>query len=182
MRIETCSIQDTDSILKLYEAARTLQKEKQMVVWPQFDKDFLEKEVMENRQWKLMNDETMVCNWTITFNDKEIWEHRDLADAIYIHRIATHPHYRGRRFIDAIVGWAKEYAKNQGKRYVRLDTLGNNTKLIQHYTSAGFSFLGMVTLTNTSNLPLHYKNEPNCCLFEIDLIANKWQQPANCTV
>ena len=57
--------------------------------------------------------------------------------------------------------WAREYAKQTGKQFVRLDTLGNNTKLIEHYTAAGFQFLGMFELTDTSNLPDHYQKEPN---------------------
>jgi hypothetical protein len=68
-----------------------------------------------------------------------------------------------------IVQWAGEYAKQKEKQFVRLDTLGNNTKLIEHYTSAGFHFLGIFELPDTSNLPGHYQNEPSCCLFEIDL-------------
>ncbi|MBB1285278.1 GNAT family N-acetyltransferase [Flavisolibacter sp. BT320] len=172
MRIETCTLHDVDAILELYEAARMLQQEKQMVVWPRFERAFLEKEIEEGRQWKLVQNDMIVCNWAIAFEDKEIWEERDQSNAIYIHRIATHPAYRGQRFIDALVDWAKAYAKWLDKRYVRLDTLGNNTKLIWHYTSAGFAFLGMVKLTETVNLPQHYQAEPNCCLFEIDLQAN----------
>ncbi|MCG7859367.1 hypothetical protein MD537_20485, partial [Flavihumibacter sediminis] len=77
--------------------------------------------------------------------------------------------FRGNRYIDKIVDWSKQYAKDLGKQFVRLDTLGNNTKLIEHYTSAGFDFLGMFKLTDTATLPGHYQTEPNCCLFEIDL-------------
>ncbi|HEY1021013.1 MAG TPA: GNAT family N-acetyltransferase [Flavisolibacter sp.] len=171
MTIEKCTLADVDLILELYQAARTLQHQKQMVVWPLFERSFLQKEVEEGRQWKLVQNKTMVCNWAITFADKEIWEQKDLSDAIYIHRIATHPAYRGQRYIDAIVAWAKPYAGSLGKRFIRLDTLGNNTALIRHYTSAGFVFLGMVKLTDTDNLPQHYQSEPNCCLFEIDLLG-----------
>jgi GNAT superfamily N-acetyltransferase len=169
-QIENATLIDVDAILQLYEAARQLQTERKMVVWPWFDRTFIQKEVEEKRQWKLLVDQTMVCNWAITFEDKEIWEERDLGDAIYIHRIAVHPLYRGRRYIDTIVYWAKAYARKHQKRYVRLDTLGNNTKLIQHYTSSGFTFLGIVRLKNTSGLPLHYQREPNCCRFEIDIM------------
>jgi ribosomal protein S18 acetylase RimI-like enzyme len=182
MKIENCTLHDVDAILELYEAARTLQQEKQMVVWPRFDRDFLEKEIEEGRQWKLVQNDTMVCNWAITFEDKEIWEDRDQSDAIYIHRIATHPAYRGQRFIDALVDWAKAYAKSLDKRFVRLDTLGNNTKLIQHYTSAGFAFLGIVRLRNTSSLPQHYQAEPRCCLFEIDLLSTQAKAPTHSTL
>jgi GNAT superfamily N-acetyltransferase len=153
--------------LSLYEAARTLQTQQKMVTWPFFDKSIIEKEIQEQRQWKLVVEGVIACNWAVTFEDKEIWGQKDVNDAVYIHRICTHPTRRGNRYIDQIVAWAKKYALEKGKRYVRLDTLGNNTKLIEHYTSAGFEFLGMMTLTNTATLPSHYQSEPNCCHFEI---------------
>jgi GNAT superfamily N-acetyltransferase len=167
--INNCSLTDTDSILALYEAAMRLQTEKNMVVWPRFEKSFIEKEIKEQRQWKLVVDREIACNWAITFEDKEIWGEKDNNDSIYIHRIATHPAFRGNRFVDDIVKWARAYAISKGKQYVRLDTLGNNTRLIQHYTSAGFDFLGIFRLADTQNLPGHYQKEPNCCLFEMAL-------------
>ena len=172
-KIENCIINDIDEILSLYESARDLQTKKEMVVWPIFEKTFIEKEIKEQRQWKLLIDNIIVCNWAITFSDKEIWEGKDKNNSIYIHRIVTNPGFRGNRYIDSIVSWAKEYAKQRNKQFVRLDTLGNNTRLIEHYTSAGFHFLGMFELTDTSNLPGHYQKENNCCLFEIDLDKTK---------
>ena|SRR5436190_145192 len=169
MEIKNCSVKDANAILELYEAAMDLQTKKNMVVWPRFERSFIEKEIWEERQFKLMIGNEIACNWAITYDDKEIWEERDNNNSIYIHRIATKPAFKGNRFIDAIVGWAKDYALSKRKEFVRLDTLGNNTRLIDHYVSAGFSFLGIVKLENTENLPEHYHREPNCCRFEIQL-------------
>lgn len=169
MEVRNCTPKDANEILSLYEAARNLQIKRNMVIWPIFEKKFIEKEIQENHQWKIVVDNVIVCNWTIAFEDKEIWGGKDINDAIYIHRICNNPLFRGNRYIDIILEWAKLYAKKMDKKFIRLDTLGNNTKLINHYTSAGFSFLGIFKLTDTANLPLHYQQEPNCCLFEIDL-------------
>jgi GNAT superfamily N-acetyltransferase len=169
MEIKNCLKTDVNEILSLYEAARNLQIQREMVVWPAFESSFIENEIKENRQWKMVENNLIACNWAITFEDKEIWGKKDKNDAVYIHRICTNPELRGNRFIEKIVEWSKQYARQICKRFVRLDTLGNNTKLIEHYTSAGFDFLGMVKLTDTVNLPAHYQKEPNCCLFEIDL-------------
>jgi ribosomal protein S18 acetylase RimI-like enzyme len=169
MEIENCSPSDLPAILNLYEAARALQTERNMVVWPHFTDKFLMSEIEQNRQWKISVDGRPVCNWAITYTDKEIWEEKDKSDSIFIHRICTHPDCRGNRYIDSIVDWAKQYANQLNRKYIRLDTLGKNTKLIEYYTSAGFSFLGIFKLTNTQSLPKHYQDEPNCCLFEIKL-------------
>jgi ribosomal protein S18 acetylase RimI-like enzyme len=167
--IKNCSFADLDAVMSLYDSAVRLQTEKKMVVWPRFERSFVEKEIQEQRQWKLLIDDQIACNWAVAFEDKEIWGARDNNNAIYIHRIATNPAFRGNRFVDVIVKWAKSYARSKGKKYVRLDTLGNNTRLIEHYTSAGFKFLGIFKLTDTRTLPEHYQREPNCCLFEIEV-------------
>jgi ribosomal protein S18 acetylase RimI-like enzyme len=167
MEIKNCLMNDANEILLLYEAARDLQTQRKMVVWPFFEKSFIEREIQEGTHWKIVFENLIACNWTITFEDREIWRQKDKNNAIYIHRICTNPALRGNRHIDLIVKWAKKYAMQMGKQFVRLDTLGNNTKLIDHYTSAGFEFLGMFELTDTASLPIHYQNEPNCCLFEI---------------
>jgi ribosomal protein S18 acetylase RimI-like enzyme len=169
MLIENCTQNDIEMIQKLYSAARSLQIERKMVVWPSFDNSFIINEINEKRQWKIVENGQILCNWAITFEDKEIWEERDKDDAIYIHRICNNPAFRGNRFIEQIVEWAKPYAAQLGKKYVRLDTLGNNTGLIKHYTSAGFEFLGIFKLTDTTKLPKHYQDEPNCCLFEMSV-------------
>ena len=173
MKISNCILSDVGEIDDLYEAARQLQRLRKMVVWPSFENSFIENEIKENRQWKLVIDNIIACNWAITFEDKEIWGEKDNDNSIYIHRICTNPNFRGNRYIEKIVEWSKEYATQLGKTFVRLDTLGANAKLIEHYTSAGFDFLGMFELTDTATLPKHYQDEPNCCLFEIDLLAEK---------
>jgi hypothetical protein len=169
MTIENCTPGDVETILGLYQSARELQTTKQMVVWPIFERSFIEQEILEQRQWKLLADKIIACNWAITFKDKEIWGEKDKDDSVYIHRIATNPAMHGNRYIDKIVEWAKVYAKQKDKNFIRLDTLGNNTKLIEHYISAGFEFLGITRLTDTANLPGHYRKEPNCCRFEMAL-------------
>src|SRR5688572_7387226 len=100
MKIDTCTIADVQEILSLYESARSLQTQKGMVVWPLFEKAFIEKEIIEHRQWKLVIDNIIACNWANTFEDKEIWEEKEKGDAIYIHRIATNPIFSGNGYID----------------------------------------------------------------------------------
>ncbi|WP_437438135.1 GNAT family N-acetyltransferase [Cellulophaga baltica] len=137
-------------------------------MWPDFKRALVETEIAEKRQWKLIIDDEVACLWAITFSDAQIWEERDNSTSIYIHRIATNPKFRGNNYMNTIVTWAKTYAQSIEKRFIRLDTLGNNTKLIKHYQKAGFDFLGMFDLKNTDMLPDHYQDQP-ACLFEIDL-------------
>ncbi|SNY94890.1 GNAT family N-acetyltransferase [Flagellimonas pacifica] len=169
MEIKNSTANDIDEIFRLYSLASEYQNSKEgVVVWPTFKRQLVETEIDENRQWKLVIDNQIACVWAIAFSDEQIWEERNADAAIYIHRIATNPDFRGNNFVAIIVGWAKEYAAKLNKDYVRLDTLGNNEKLIKYYVNAGFEFLGMFDLKNTDGLPGHYKEAP-ANLFEINL-------------
>ena len=68
--------------------------------------------------------------------------------------------------MNSIVQWAKEYARQHGQQFVRLDTIGENLGLIAHYTACGFDYLGLVTLTDTVGLPAHY-HHATVSLFEL---------------
>ena len=169
MQIENCTMDDVDEIFILYNHAAAYQTTKNVVVWPSFENALVEKEIKEKRQWKILINNEMACNWATTFSDPEIWQEKNDEPSVYIHRIATNPKFRGNNFVSLIVEWSKKYALENNKRYVRLDTLGNNTRLIEYYQKCGFKFLGFKVLTDTKNLPLHYQKEPLCCFFEIDL-------------
>ena len=169
MTIKNVTPLDIDKIFTLYKIASNYQKEKKtVVIWPDFNREMVAIEIAENRQFKLLINSEIACVWAITFSDVQIWEDSKGDSALYIHRIAVHPNFRGNKYIDKIVAWAKEFALKKDIQFIRLDTLGENQGLIDHYKNAGFNFLGLFNLKNTSNLPDHYKLAP-VCLFEIDL-------------
>ncbi|WP_394674460.1 GNAT family N-acetyltransferase [uncultured Chryseobacterium sp.] len=102
----------------------------------------------------------------------QIWKERNEDPALYIHRIATDPDFRGQNLVTEIVRWAKEYATRNNKVFIRMDTVGENKGLITYYEKCGFEFLRLSTLKNTEALPAHYSNA-TVCLFEIKLNSTK---------
>jgi len=167
MKIVNSTKNDIPDIFKLYKVATSFQKEKfPENQWPQFDEVLIAREVIENRQFKLLINEKIACIWAISYNDPEIWKDDDGFSALYIHRIATNLNFRGSNFVQIIVDWAKDFAKD--KKYIRMDTCGENIKLIEHYKNCGFNFLGIKKLENFVNLPAHYHNA-DVCYFEIKL-------------
>jgi ribosomal protein S18 acetylase RimI-like enzyme len=165
--IENSTVNDIPEIFRLYRIAADYQRKKQtVVVWPEFSPELVKTEVLENRQWKLIIDGQIACVWATTFSDRQIWGERNDDPSVYIHRITTNPDFRGQNFVVKIIEWAKKYALENNKDFVRLDTIGNNVKLIEHYTNAGFNFLGLFNLEDVSELPEHYRNGP-ACLFEM---------------
>ncbi|MBC7851135.1 MAG: GNAT family N-acetyltransferase [Chitinophagaceae bacterium] len=168
MEIRNSTMDDIDEIFRLYKVATDLQREKKSVMWPVFSRDLIETEIHEKHQWKIIIDNHIACIWATTFTDPLIWEERNNDPAIYIHRIATNPAARGNNLVQLIVDWSRQYAKEKGKEYIRLDTVGRNEKLIQHYEKWGFTYLGLFKLKATDGLPAHYDNA-SVSLFEIDL-------------
>lgn len=167
MQIVNSTHEDFDRIFEFYDAAIEYQKKVFNKHWKGFEPGLVANEISENRQWKIVVGGQIACVFAITFDDASIWGEKDQNDAIYIHRIVTDPAFRGRLFVQHIMEWAKVYAKSLGKKYVRMDTWGDNEKLIDYYQKCGFNFLGIIT-PKYSNLPKHY-NGITLSLFEINV-------------
>jgi len=166
MQIVNSTAKDIDQIFDLYKLATDFQKSKYIVQWPQFEQTLIQTEIAELRQWKMLIDGQIACVWATTFNDPQIWEDKNNDPAVYIHRIATNPDFRGQNLVTTIVTWAKTYAKANQKSFVRLDTVGENLGLINHYQKSGFNYLGLFDLKNTDQLPAHY-HKAAVSLFEL---------------
>lgn len=168
MHILSSTVSDIDSIFSLYDDAVVYQKTKFEKHWLAFDRVMVQKEIDENRQWKIMEGNDVACIFAITYNDPFIWKEKDIDPSIYIHRIVTNPKYHGRQYVKVIVEWAREHAKQTGKEFIRMDTWGDNEALIHYYQKCGFRFLGIITPTASDELPKHY-SAISLSLFEIKL-------------
>jgi ribosomal protein S18 acetylase RimI-like enzyme len=165
MVITNSNLNDISEIFRLYDLATNFQKIKfPKNQWPLFNQNNIAIEIIQNRQFKLI----IACIWGITYSDPQIWEEKENALSIYIHRIATNPEYRGNNFVKTIVNWAKDHALQHHKQFIRMDTCGRNERLISYYKGCGFNFLGINKLQNTTQLPSHYHNA-EVCFFEIKL-------------
>lgn len=159
---------EINTIFDFYDMAIKYQKTKFNKTWQSFDKALIKIELEENRQWKIMEGENIACIFAITYQDPFIWGEKDKDPAMYIHRIVTHPNYHGRGYVKQIVQWAKDHAPTMGKKFIRMDTWGDNEKLIEYYQSCGFNYLGSTVPERSTQLPEHY-SAIYLSLFEIAL-------------
>ena len=98
MKIETSTPKNISEIFQLYGLATEYQKRIfPENTWPTFERELVETEIQEQRQFKMVIDGHVACVWAITFTDPQIWEERNSDPSIYIHRIATNPSFRGPR-------------------------------------------------------------------------------------
>lgn len=174
MEIINSTISDVETIFKFYDEAIAYQKTKFNKYWQGFDVPVIQQEINENRQFKIIVADKIVCIFAVTFNDPAIWGEKDKDPAVYIHRIVTHPAFHGNNYVKNIVDWAVDYGSKNEKQFVRMDTWGDNQKLIDHYTGCGFTFLGITDRMNDKNLPKHY-DCISLSLFEI--VISESQKP-----
>ena len=168
MEFLNSEITDFDEIFRLYDLAIEFQKTKFDKTWLPFDRNLIEKEIAEKRHWKILIDGKIACIFSIAFDDPLIWKEKSLEPSIYIHRIVSNRDFQGVKLVPKITEWAKIYAKNIGKNFVRMDTWGDNRKLVDYYVGCGFTFLGVITPTKTADLPKHYEGI-TLSLFEIKI-------------
>ena len=168
MRIENASTQDFDTIFDLYDKAIEFQKTKFDKHWLGFDAALVDREIAENRLWKIVENGATACIFSVACADPIIWGETSGESAMYIHRIVTNPGFRGRGYVKFITEWAKTHSAEKGLRFIRMDTWGDNQKLIDYYQECGFKFVGLVTPEESETLPKHYSGI-SLSLFEIDL-------------
>ena len=168
MQIINSTADDLSAIFNLYEAAIAFQKTIFYKHWQGFEESLILKEISEGRQFKIMIDDTIVCIFATTFNDDTIWGKMDASPSVYIHRIVTNPAFRGNNYVKTIIDWATNYGKQRGKQFVRMDTWGDNLKLIDYYQKCGFTFIGLSKKIANDTLPKHYQGI-QLSLFEIEI-------------
>jgi ribosomal protein S18 acetylase RimI-like enzyme len=160
--------EDIDAVFDIYNKATSYQKTVNNKSWRGFEKALIEKEIAEDRHFIIKDEGEVACTFVLTFNDLIIWKEASADPAVYLHRIATNPKFRGRSYVTKIIEWVKIYAKENGKSYIRLDTHSGNERINKYYMSCGFDFKGVSVIEWTNELPEHYK-EGSFSLFEIKL-------------
>ena len=71
--------------------------------------------------------------------DEKLWD--NVNNAYYIHRIVVPQEFKGLKFGEYMINWAKETAINYGKE-IRLNCVQENEVLYKYYVSSGFTYSG----------------------------------------
>ena len=93
---------------------------------PIFDSLLIETEIKEGQYWKIIEDNVTTCIFSITYNDPLLWKEKDNNPSLYIHRSTTNPLRRGNGYVKNIINWAKNYGKSNGKKFIRMESWGDN--------------------------------------------------------
>ena len=72
--------------------------------------------------------------------DRLFWPDRPEGEAAFVHRLVARRAFKGRGVARALLAWAVEHARAQGRGLLRLDCDANRPKLRALYESCGFRF------------------------------------------
>ncbi|MDR3695306.1 GNAT family N-acetyltransferase [Mucilaginibacter sp.] len=159
IQIQNTTHSDIPAIFSLYDEAIIYQKQVGNNYWLGFGVPLIEKEISENRHFKILLNGKIGGTFIITLDDKLIWKLAQDDPALYIHRIATAQASRGNDLVKHIIEWAKTYAKQHQLSFIRMDTGSGNQRLINYYERCGFTIIDTnTTVAYTPELPAHYEN------------------------
>jgi len=162
------SADDVETIFSFYDDAIAFQKTVFKTHWKGFDRKLIEREVAEGRQWKIIKDGKVACIFAVEFSDPLIWKEKNTDPSVYLHRIVSHSSFRGNNFVKDIITWAKEFGKANALHFIRMDTWGDNPRLIAYYVKSGFEHVGFTTPEKSPELPKHYEGI-DLALFELTI-------------
>jgi len=150
--------EDLELVYKLFDEAIKYQKRNNYPNWEGDDKSILQQDLHNKLQYKIVINKLVACIFSICFSDKIIWRDNDKNDAIYIHRIAVNPDFKGQKQFQKILNWVINYAQETRRDFIRMDTWADNPTIIGYYKSFGFQFLENFTTPDTPELPIQNRN------------------------
>jgi GNAT superfamily N-acetyltransferase len=140
VRIIRAQQSDLDRVLEiLEEASRWLLSkgfDSQWVPGPTF-RQAIKENIERGEVYVLKDLKATIGTITLQWSDKKFWG--DVPpDAGYIHKFAVTRSKSGQRLGLRLLHWAEEKAREEGRRYLRLDCLADNQTIRKYYEKAGF--------------------------------------------
>ncbi len=158
IRIEDVRPEDLPLVHWIYEEAILYHKRMRYNVWKGYDKEVLALETRNGLLHKLLVNDEIALVFSAIYSDKLLWGDRDQDDAVYVHRLAVNPEFRGKRLFVYVFDWLLKEAKQKGRKYLRLDTWGDNPKMIAYYESFGYQSFNYHKSGDDPDLPSPHRN------------------------
>lgn len=133
------------------------QKKKFDKYWQGFERSLIECEIKEGRLFKIVSEGEIACVFSVNYQVPLLWGEKNKDPAIYLHRIVTNEKFKGKGCVIIIADWVKKSTLTINKKYIRMDTFGDNKELVDYYIRCGFYFMGFLDIQNIEGLPIHYK-------------------------
>lgn len=166
MTIEKSDLHDSELFREFWTRAVELQKrEDSGKTWHAFPQALIASEIAAGNHFKVVRDNEIVGYFSLAWTDGAIWDERERGDAIYLHRMCANPQKKNVRLAELALDWALGLARENDRKFVRIDTWRESEKLIAYYQKIGYRFVGEKSIGDDARLQPHYRNI-NLALFE----------------
>lgn len=158
IRIINTLPEDLHLVYWLFEQAILYQRQHGYPAWKGYEKNALCAEVEQLLQYKVVQSHHVLAIFSISYSDPATWGQWDTGQALFLHRIITHPEFKGRRIFEKVREWAMATAREKGLRYIRIDTWTDNPAIIAFYEAYGFRVVAAHTSADSPDLPAQNRN------------------------
>ena len=95
------------------------------------------------------------CAFILQNSDTAYWGDRPLNEAVYLHKLCVKREFAHREMTKAVVETIKSKCRNNGVKYIRLDT-GLDEKVVRKiYLRAGFKIVDIIDYNNGKSMTLY---------------------------
>lgn len=166
MKICPSAASSNNQFRDFWNAAVSYQASKQLPLWPPYPEQKIKDEIHAGLHFSAFTPDDMLAGYfSLALSDELIWGEKERGDAIYIHRMCVNPNQKGNHLTASVLSWANGYALSIGRKFVRMDTWGDNQRLVDYYVACGFRHIENRRLGVVPGLSPHYHNT-NLALFE----------------
>lgn len=147
LTMEPATMHDHADIVRLLSSRQRWLAKKLLDQW-QHKNDFdheMEQHILAGETWAAKHDDDVIATITVTTEPNLRWsEDERHQPALYVAKMATDLRYSGHRLGRRLIGWALDYAANQGIYRLRWDAWSSNADLHNYYNSLGAQHLRTV--------------------------------------
>lgn len=151
MEIRVATASDIDAIFGIIQDAQQYLKEQNIPQWQNGypDIDTVMHDIMNQNNYVLCDREKIVGTCVISFEDDIYYQNIEgswLSNERYavIHRLAISRNQKGKALANHFFDFVQMFAKQQGIRFVRIDTHEKNESMRRSITKNGFVHCGLV--------------------------------------
>jgi len=158
---------DLDAVMGLLREARSWHQEQGVEAWREFDLARIAADIDAGRVY-IAHGTAGVCGTvTLMESDVGVWA-EEQGDAIYVHKLAVSRSLAGRGIGTEVLRWARDAARQKGRRWLRLDTWDGNRKMRDYYERQGFRHVRDQYFAPDSPLPADYRGTHKS-LYQLEL-------------
>ena len=150
--------EDLPLVYWLFDQAILYQRQHGYPAWKGYEKNALSFEVEQLLQYKAVQYHHVLAIFSISYSDPATWGEWDTGNALFLHRIITHPQFKGQRVFGKVREWALQKAREKGLDYIRIDTWTDNPTIIAFYKDYGFHIVAAHVTPDSPELPAQNRN------------------------